>query len=143
MRARAVLLLAAFVAVLALTGLGGSGRTPEQVVRAWSRALNADDNKAAGALFAPGAVVIQGSLALRLPNAKVAALWNSGLPCAGHITELRRKGDTVTATFRLGTRPHHRCAGANGLAAATFTIKRGKITRWQQVQPPPPAGPIA
>ena len=33
--------------------------TPPAIVRAWSKALNANDKKAAAALFAPGARLIQ------------------------------------------------------------------------------------
>jgi len=110
-------------------------KTPAQVAQAWSRALNAGNDKAAGALFARNAVVVQGGLAIRLPNAKIATLWNSGLPCAGTIVRIRVEGRVATATFRLGHRKGHTCDGPGELAAAKFTVVKGKIVRWEQVAP--------
>ena len=107
-------------------------------MRAWSKALNESDDKAAGALFAPGAVTIQGTFAVRLNNARTATLWNSGLPCGGRIAKLTVKGNVVTATFVLGHRKGHKCDGPGQLAAARFTVVRGKITRWEQVAPDAP-----
>src|SRR5690348_10765135 len=49
--------------------------TPTQVVRAWSRALNASDDTTAGSLFALRAIAIQGSFVVRLNTAKSAVLW--------------------------------------------------------------------
>jgi hypothetical protein len=125
----AVLVSSTSAAVLAVP------RTPAQVVRAWSKALNAGDDKAAGALFAPGAVAIQGPFGYRLRTTKSAVLWNSGLPCAGKIVRLVVKGKVAVATFRLGHRPGHACDGPGQLAAARFTVVHGKIARWEQVVP--------
>jgi hypothetical protein len=97
--------------------------------------LNAGDDKAAGALFAPGAVAIQGPFGYRLRTRKSAVLWNSSLPCAGEIVRLAAKGHVAVATFRLGHRPRHTCDGPGQLAAARFTVVRGRITRWEQVAP--------
>ena len=52
--------------------------SPPAVVRAWSKALNANDNKAAAALFAPGAELIQGVDVLLTPT--LALAWNQSLP---------------------------------------------------------------
>ena len=47
---------------LALTGCGGhKTATPTQVARAWSAALDRNDNEAAGLLFADGAQIVQDS----------------------------------------------------------------------------------
>ena len=132
-------MIAVAVATLAFAvaaGPAATPRTPFQVVRAWSKALNATDDRAAAALFAPRALVIQGSFVVRLNTAKSAVLWNSELPCAGQIVRLRFLEDNlVKATFVLGERKGHVCDGPGQLAAALFTIVRGKITRWQQVAP--------
>jgi hypothetical protein len=122
--------------------VGSPPKTPAQVVRAWSRALNAGNDKAAGALFAPNALAIQGAFAVRLRTVKSAVLWNSGLPCAGEIVGLQVKGSVATATFRLGHRKGHSCDGPGQLVAARFTVVRGKITRWEQVTPEL-GGPVA
>lgn len=112
--------------------------SPAQVVRAWSKALNADDNVAAGALFAPNARVVQGPLDVRLGTRTLAVEFNASLPCAGKIVELRTTGDRVTATFVLGERPKHRCDAPGGKAAAQFEIRNGKIVLWKQI--PVPSG---
>ena len=140
MVARIVVVLVVGALVVA-SGAQAATRTPTEVVRAWSRALNAGDNRAAGRLFAPDAIVIQGNIVFRLPDARTAALWNSGLPCSGRIVKLTRRGNVVTATFRLGNRPSSRCDAPGDLAAAQFTVVKGRITRWVQV--PVESGPTA
>ncbi len=119
--------------------------SPAAVVRAWSKALNANDNEAAGRLFAKNARIVQGPLDARLPTQALAAEFNSTLPCAGRIVALEVKGDTVLATFVLGHRPKHTCDGPGQKAAAIFVVKKGKITLWEQVAVPPAkkSGPTA
>ena len=82
----------AFVVAAALLAATPS---PAQVVRAWSKALNADDNAAAGALFAPNARVVQGPLDVHLRTRALAVRFNAALPCAGKVVELRVSGDRV------------------------------------------------
>lgn len=137
-----VAVTAVFGTLLASTAEATAPKTPAQVVRAWSQALNAGNDTAAGALFAPKALAIQGAFIVRLNTQKSAVLWNSGLPCAGKIARLRVKGNVVVATFVLGHRKGHKCEAPGQLAAAQFTVVRGKITRWEQVAPDNP-GPIA
>ena len=118
--------------------------TPFQVVRAWSKALNASDDKSAGSLFALRAITIQGSFVVRLNTTKSAVLWNSALPCSGRIVRLRMlSARVVKATFVLGHRKGHRCDGPGQLAAAQFTVVKGKITRWEQVEPDHVTAPVA
>lgn len=105
--------------------------SPPAVVRAWSRALNANDNEAAAALFAPGAELIQG-VDVRL-TPRLALAWNRSLPCGGKIIGLTRTGDRVRATFLLKERPKHTCDGPGQKAAAVFIVKKGKIVFWEQV----------
>ena len=105
--------------------------SPPAVVRAWSRALNANDNEAAAALFAPGAELIQG-VDVRL-TPRLALAWNRSLPCGGKIIGLTRTGDRVRATFLLKERPKHTCDGPGQKAAAVFIVKKGKIVVWEQV----------
>ena len=114
--------------------------SPPAIVRAWSRDLNTNDNKAAAALFARGARIIQPGVDVRL-TAKLALAFNESLPCGGRITRIQRKGDHVTATFVLTERPGHKCDGPGQTAAALFVVQKGLITRWQQVPPPPKPPP--
>lgn len=107
------------------------------VVRAWSAALNAGDNEAAGELFAPNAVVVQGPDAIPLPDAAAAALFTASLPCSGQIIEVRVDENVVTAVFELGDRETSPCDAQPGsLAAADFLIEDGAIVVWQQVPVP-------
>ena len=118
-----------------------SSLSPAAVVRAWSKALNRNDNDAAGSLFAPNAVVTQPGYRLILKTHKLAVEWNSGLPCSGTITFLKVTGNTVRANFLLGQRPKHKCDAPRTIAAALFRIRNGKITFWEQI--PPLSAPTA
>jgi len=109
--------------------------SPTAVVRAWSAALNRNDNAAAAELFAPRARVIQGTVDVRLTH-PLALAFNESLPCAGRIVRLQVEGSTVVATFVLGQRPKHRCDGPGQKAAALFVVRNGKITLWEQVAVP-------
>lgn len=114
----------------------GDKPIPEElakIVLAWSDAINRNDNQAAAALFAKGAIVAQ-SAVYRLDTAETAAIWNDGLPCAGKVIELRMVDVAVVATFELGERPGHKCDADPGTrAGAAFVIEKGLITLWQQV----------
>jgi hypothetical protein len=138
-RHRAATAIAIAAALLVLVAPGAQAAkplTPTQVVQAWSRALNASNDTTAGSLFALRALAIQGGFVVRLNTAKSAVLWNSGLPCSGRIVRLRMlSGNVVKATFVLGHRKGHHCDAPGQLAAARFTVVRGKITRWEQVVP--------
>jgi limonene-1,2-epoxide hydrolase len=127
--ARAVL-VAALVAVVA--GCGGKPPSGESVVRAWSQALNSDDNERAADLFARGAEVVQGDIVLRLRTHRDAVRWNSSLPCSGRIVSIESNGQTTTATFELGDRTHSRCDGPGQRATAIFRVVKGKIVLWHQ-----------
>jgi limonene-1,2-epoxide hydrolase len=129
------------IAALALAVPAGSTLSPAAVVRAWSKALNRNDNEAAANLFAPNAVVVQPGYRVVLKTHKSAVVWNNLLPCAGHITSLRVNGTAVTANFILGERPKHKCDGPGQAAAALFRVRKGKIVLWQQV--PPVSQPVA
>jgi hypothetical protein len=132
------------------TGASGQGSEPssadpdelEAVVRAWSAALNAGDNEAAAALFAPGALIVQGGYSFRLPDAAAAARWNADLPCSGTITSIDVTGNVVVAVFSLGHRSTSSCDAPPGtLAAAAFLVEDGKIAVWQQIAVPEEASP--
>ncbi len=130
MRARPALLLVA--AAIVLPACGSSDPSAESVVRAWSQALNTDDNERAADLFAAGAEVIQAGQVLRLRDHAEAVLWNTHLPCAGRIVSIKDAGQTVTATFELGDRPSSHCDGPGQRATAIFRVVKGKIVLWHQ-----------
>lgn len=129
------------VLLVAAAGCGGGGsRSPESVVRGWSAAIDRGDDKGAAETFARDAVVVQGTLQLRLHTRADAVTWNSGLPCAGKIVDLTVNGAEVRVTFVLGDRPGHRCDGPGHRAAAIFRVRNGKIVLWHQVGTGAPSG---
>ena len=134
-------MLGALLAVLA-AGCGNSAPSTQSVVRAWSQALNAEDNQGAADLFAPGAEIVQGSSITRLRTHAEAEAWNSALPCSGRIVSIKTHGQTARATFELGDRQHSRCDGPGDRATAIFRVVKGKIVLWHQTPsgtaPPPP-----
>ena len=139
---RSLALGAALVAAATGAGAARAARSPAQVVRAWSAALNADRNEAAARLFAKNARIVQPGVDVELSTHALALGFNDSLPCAGRITRLQVKGARVTATFVLGERPHHACDGPGLQAAALFVVRKGKIVLWRQV-PVPAAAPRA
>jgi limonene-1,2-epoxide hydrolase len=128
---------------LAAAGTAQAAASPAEVVRAWSKALNANRNGAAASLFAHNARVIQPGVDVRLNTRAIAVAFNAALPCAGRVVAITVNGDRATATFVLGERPKHRCDAPGAKAAAVFTVRAGKIVRWQQVAVPAPGGPTA
>jgi len=118
--------------------------SPPAIVRAWSAALNRNDNATAAGLFAPNARVIQGPLDVRLTSPQLALEFNASLPCAGRIVRITVNGDHATATFVLGRRPKHACTATHGeKAAALFVVRNGKIVLWEEVPVPQTGGPPA
>jgi limonene-1,2-epoxide hydrolase len=128
----------ALLVLLAGTACGSSSPSAESVVRAWSQALNSDDNRGAADLFAPNAEVVQGSVVTRLRTHADAVAWNTDLPCSGKIVSLSTHDTVVQATFVLGDRKSSPCDGPGKRAAAVFRIRGGKIVLWHQV---PAGGP--
>ena len=126
--------LAAAALALAVAGCGASATSPPDVVRAWARALRADDNEAAASLFARGAAVVQGDQMITLRTHADAVRWNARLPCSGTIVSLRENGSSATATFRLGDRKSRRCGNPPGAEAiALFVVEHSKIILWDQI----------
>lgn len=125
------------VLVIALAGCGGhAAQSPEQTARAWSAALNRNDNETAAKLFAPNAEVIQNG-ELVLANHRAALDWTRALPCGGRIVRVdQRGGGKVLVVFRLQKRPQHACDGPGQDAAAIFEVQHGRIVLWHQVQVP-------
>jgi hypothetical protein len=118
---------------VALGGCAGSGTaSPEEVVRNWSEALNADDNDGAADLFASGAEVVQAGMSYRLTRHDEAVRWNAALPCNGKIVELEVDEDEVTAVFVLSDSKTMPCDAPGARTTAIFTVRDGKIVRWEQ-----------
>jgi limonene-1,2-epoxide hydrolase len=125
------LALLALVALAACSGDEPPG--PEEVVRAWSRALNSGDNGAAADLFALGARIEQSGLELTVRTRADALAWNRSLPCSGRIVAVETSGEEVTATFLLGNRRTSACDAPGGRVAAVFRVHEGKIVLFRQL----------
>ena len=134
--------VATALALLALTGCGGSrSASAEDVVRAWSAALDRNDNERAARLFANGAQIVQNGEQTLGTHAD-AVRWNAGLPCGGRISRLEVHGKTeVLAIFELQARPQHRCDGVGARAAALFRVEHGLIVLWHQTAVPEQIAP--
>jgi limonene-1,2-epoxide hydrolase len=124
----------ALAAVALAAGCGGSDPSAESVVRAWSQALNSDDNTRAADLFAIGAEIVQQGQVRTLNTHAEAVRWNASLPCSGRIVSIKTSGQTATATFVLGDRRHSRCDGPRERATAIFRVVKGKIVLWHQTE---------
>ena len=133
--------LVSLAAIAFLAGCGSGSPSAESVVRAWSAALNQDDNNTAASLFAQGAEVVQNGHVLTLRNRHQAVAWNSALPCSGKIVSIHTRGQTATATFVLGDRRHSQCDGPGQEATAIFKVVHGKIVLWHQTNARGPTGP--
>lgn len=143
---RRILALALLLALAACEGDERAAEEPESpadVVRAWTRALNAGDNRAAGNLFALGARIEQGGLVIVVRARSDAATWTASLPCAGRIVGLGVEGQTVTATFLLSDRSTSACDAPGATVRAAFTVQKGKIVLFRQLGgQPAPAEPV-
>jgi len=128
--------LAGAAATLVVAGPAAAAGKPPDVVRAWSAALNANDNERAARLFALNARVVQPGIDVPLTSHKLAVAFNDSLPCAGKIIAIAVTGNRATATFVLAQRPKHKCDAPGVKAAALFVVRAGKIVRWQQVAVP-------
>ena len=133
---RVAAVLAALAVLLAAAGCGGpSATSPESVVRAWSAALNRNDNEAAARFFAIGAVIVQNGRST-FPNHADAVYWNAALPCGGVLLSLHHSGIDVVAVFRLDERPHHTCDAPGSVVSARFRVLHGLIVVWAQTATP-------
>jgi limonene-1,2-epoxide hydrolase len=127
--------------VALLAGCGSDAPSAESVVRAWSQALNDDDNDGAADLFARDAQVVQAGRELTLKTHADAVAWNAALPCSGKLVSIDSHGNTATATFVLRDRRHSRCNGPGERASALFKVVKGKIVLWHQTPAEGPTGP--
>ena len=110
----------------AVTGCGGSEPSAEGVVRAWAESVRLGDAEAAGALFAPGAEVVDGERTRVLETQADAIRYAGREACAGAVVRIDDDGGaTVEAEFDV--RGATRCEGADR-ELAFFRVEGGRIT---------------
>ena len=126
-----------FLVVLAVAaaGCGGSShRTPAEVVRAWSAALNRGDEEAAAALFGPNAVFVAGDYQTVLRTREQALAFHREMVWCGPIVRLRAHSDEVEAQFSLASRPNAHCErGGRERGSVYFRVRDGKIVFFDQI----------
>jgi ketosteroid isomerase-like protein len=117
------------VLAIAAAGCGGSShRTPAQVVRAWSAALNRGDEAAAAALFDRKAVFVAGDHQTVLRTRAEALALHRAMGWCGPIVMLVANGNEVEAQFSLALRPRGHCErGGRERGSVYFRIRDGKI----------------
>ena len=144
--------LLALAATLAVAAAGSgaaiaahSAASPEAVARAWSKALNANDNARSRQALRPQRAR-RPAQRRRLPlEPRDRDRVQRFAPLrAGASSRSTSTGNRAVATFVLGERPKHHCDAPGVKAAALFVVRNGKITLWQQVAVPKAGGgPIA
>jgi hypothetical protein len=126
-----------FLVVLAVAaaGCGGSShRTPAEVVRAWSAALNSGDEEAAAELFGPKAVFVAGDYQTVLRTREQVLAFHREMVWCGPIVRLRAHSDEVEAQFSLASRPYGHCErGGRERGSVYFRIRDGKIVFFDQI----------
>jgi hypothetical protein len=116
--------LASVAAVLA--GCGGGEPSAEGVVRAWAESVRLGDAEAAGALFAPGAEVVDGERTRVLETEAEAIRYVRREACAGAVVRIDDEGGT-TVEAEFDVRGAMRCEGADR-ELALFRVEDGRIT---------------
>ena len=122
----------ALVLVLGAAGCGGA--SAEEVVRAWSDALNHGLDGDAAALFAADAIAVSGTgeeVVLRTEDDATGLQREPAV--SGKIIALSQHGNRVTATFLLDQRGTFSCPAPATVDTAVFTVEDGKIVRWEQL----------
>ena len=125
-----------FLIVLALVaGCGGGGqKTPEQVVRAWSAAVNRGDEEAAAALFGSKVRFVAGDYQTVLRRRAEVLAFHRTMGWCGPIVRLAQKGDEIVAQFSLVSRPSGHCErGGPERGSVAFRVRDGKIVFFDQI----------
>jgi hypothetical protein len=118
---------------LLVAGCGGS-KSPEDVVRSWSKALNSGDNDGAADLFAANAKFVAGDSIRFFRTHEQAVAFNASVDWCGPIVRLAARGAEVMAQFALVTRATGRCDSTGGEGASVFfRIRDSKIVLFDQV----------
>jgi SnoaL-like domain len=118
------------VLALAAAGCGGdrSPKTPAEVVRAWSKAFNRGDEKAAAALFGPKVVFVAGDYQTVLHTREQALAFHREMVWCGPIVRMAAQGNEVEAQFSLASRPTAHCErGGRERGSVYFRVRDGKI----------------
>ena len=119
------------------------------VIRAWSTALRHGDVAAAARYFALPSEFANGpDEVLTIHTEAQARAVNTTLPCGALLISVQRRGQYLSALFRLTNRsgPEAGCgSGAGQLARTDFVIANGHIVEWVRADTTgggqPPAAP--
>jgi hypothetical protein len=105
--------------------------SPENVVLAWSDALNHGLNENAAGYFALETTVVdEDGRVLVLHGRDEAAAFNASIACQGRIVGLSRRQYRVWAAFILDQRGTFSCPAPGKMDTASFTVEGGRIVRF-------------
>jgi SnoaL-like domain len=123
------------VLVVAAAGCGGDRpKSPAEVVRAWSAAVNRGDDEAAAELFGPEVVFVAGDYQTVLRSDAEALAFNRAIGRCGPIVRLAAHGGEVVAQFSLASRPSGHCErGGRERGSVVFRVRNGKIVSFNQI----------
>jgi SnoaL-like domain len=125
------------VLAIGAAGCGGGGdhsRSPVEVVRAWSAAVNRGDNEAAAALFGSRVEFVAGDYQTVLRTRAEALTFNRALGWCGPIVRLARNGEEVLAQFAFAYRRSGHCdRGGRERGSVAFRVRDGKIVFFSQI----------
>jgi hypothetical protein len=131
----------AIVSAAALTGCGGGGSNaptdPEDVIRAWSVALESGDGVRAASYFTVPAIVQNNTPPIELKTRAEVVFFNLTLPCGGKVVRTSQRGPYTDVIFVLTNRTGGDCGTGTGHEAATaFLVRDGKIAEWRRLPDP-------
>lgn len=105
-----------------------------RVIAAWAAALGRGDVARAGASFADGARVQNGTPVIELNSRQERVAFNIALPCGARPTGYGSGDGYSIVEFALRDRPGGDCGGATGQTArCAIKVDDGKITEWYRL----------
>ena len=150
--ARTLVLALAVLCAAGFPGCGGGGgppADPEDIIRAWSAALEKGDGVGAASYFAVPAIVQNNTPPITLKTRAEVVFFNLSLPCGGRVVSTSQRGPYTDVIFELTDRTGGSCGAGTGHQAGTaFLVRDGKIAEWRRLPdpdetPPKVVGPKA
>jgi hypothetical protein len=104
------------------------------LLRAWTRAVQDNDDATAARFFDPPVLVDAGSV-FTLENRSQVVDFNSSLQCALRLHRVEPDGRFLVGTFTLAKRTKHACPSAGRTQKLALAVQDGKIVEWRLMDP--------